>query len=55
MIFASILIIYSVTAAGTAYCDSYTKLELGKAIQKWLRRAKERCDAKKKTETCENN
>lgn len=34
MIFASIQIIYFVTAAGVAYCDSYTKLELEKAIQK---------------------
>ncbi|GAB1869621.1 hypothetical protein CAJAP_10700 [Camponotus japonicus] len=53
--FSNLRIADMLLAAGTAYCDSYTKLELEKAIQKWLRRTKERCDARKKTETCENN
>lgn len=54
MHFASIQIT-SVTAAGTAYCDSYTNLELEKAIQQWLKRAKERCDTRKKIGTCETD
>jgi len=34
----------------------YTEIEMEKAIQKWLKRAKERYDAeRKKLEVCEND
>lgn len=41
--------ITSIIAAGAAYSNStYTKMDLEKAIQKWLKRAKERYDAETK-------
>lgn len=45
-----------VTAAGAEYSNStYSEIELEKAIQKWLKRAKERYDAeRKKLEAHEN-
>jgi len=49
--------ITSITVAGTAYSNStYTEIELEKAIQKWLKRTKERYDAeRKKSEIREND
>lgn len=59
LIYANIQYTFMI-AAGADYSNpSCTKLELEKAIQKWLKRAKERYDAERKRlealETCENS
>lgn len=46
--YVNIYISVSVTAAGEKLNATFTKKEIEEAIQKWLKRAKERFDAEQK-------